>query len=68
VAAAVGGLENETSAVIGGLVLGLLETLSAGLLSSGYKDAIGFIALFIILFLQASGIWRRSGVRDTAGV
>jgi len=68
VAAAVGGLENETSAVIGGLALGLLETLSAGLISSGYKDAIAFIALFIILFLQASGIWRRSGMRDTAGV
>jgi len=69
VAAAVGGLENETSAVIGGLALGLLETLAAGLLSSGYKDAIAFIALFIILFLQASGIWRRGGgSRDAAGV
>jgi len=69
VAAAVGGLENETSAVIGGLALGLLETLAAGLLSSGYKDAIAFIVLFIILFLQASGIWRRrGGSRDTAGV
>lgn len=68
VAAAIGGLENETSAVIGGLALGLLETLAAGLLSSGYKDAIAFIVLFIILFLQASGIWRRGGSRDTAGV
>ena len=68
VAAAIGGLENETSAVVGGLALGLLETLAAGLLSSGYKDAIAFIVLFLILFLQASGIWRRGSSRDTAGV
>lgn len=68
VAAAAGGLKNETSAVVGGLALGLLETLAAGLLSSGYKDAIAFIVLFIILFLQASGIWRRGAMRDAAGV
>ena len=68
VAAAAGGLKDETSAVVGGLALGLLETLAAGYLSSGYKDAIAFIALFIILFFQASGIWRRSGSQETAGV
>jgi len=68
VAAAAGGLENETSAVVGGLVLGLLETLAAGLLSSGYKDAIAFIVLFFILFIQASGVLRRGSARDTAGV
>jgi branched-chain amino acid transport system permease protein len=68
VAAIVGGLENETRAVVGGLLLGLLETLAAGLLSSGYKDAIAFVALFIFLFLQASGIWRRGNSREIAGI
>jgi branched-chain amino acid transport system permease protein len=49
VAAALGGLVSPPGAIVGGFLLGLLESYSAGLLSSGYKDAVAFIALFIIL-------------------
>lgn len=49
VAAVMGGLVNYPAAVAGGFLLGILESLGAGLISSGYKDAIAFIALFIIL-------------------
>jgi branched-chain amino acid transport system permease protein len=49
VAAVMGGLVNYPTAVAGGFLLGILESLGAGFISSGYKDAIAFIALFIIL-------------------
>lgn len=49
VAAVMGGLVNYPAAVAGGFLLGVLESLGAGFISSGYKDAIAFIALFIIL-------------------
>jgi branched-chain amino acid transport system permease protein len=49
VAAVMGGLVNYPAAVAGGFLLGILESLGAGLISSGYKDAIAFVALFVIL-------------------
>ena len=42
-AAMVGGIGDPRGAVVGGLVLGLLETFSAGYLSSEYKDAVAFV-------------------------
>ncbi|HSD52217.1 MAG TPA: branched-chain amino acid ABC transporter permease [Candidatus Methylomirabilis sp.] len=49
VAAVMGGMVNYSAAVAGGFLLGILESLGAGFISSGYKDAVAFIALFIIL-------------------
>lgn len=60
VAAIMGGMNSATGAVIGGLLLGILETIGAGFLSSGYKDAIAFIVLFVILFVRTIG-WLRRG-------
>ncbi|MBI4786702.1 MAG: branched-chain amino acid ABC transporter permease [Chloroflexi bacterium] len=59
VAAVMGGLNSATGAVVGGIVLGILETLGARYLSSGYKDAIAFLVLFAILFVRLSGALRR---------
>jgi branched-chain amino acid transport system permease protein len=50
------------------LALGIVETLAAGLLSSGYKDAIAFVVLFILLFLQTTGLFRRGRTREAASV
>ena len=55
-AAVLGGIGNNTGAVIGGLALGLLESLGAGYLSSGYKDAFAFLVLLLVLFLRPSGL------------
>ena len=58
VAAVMGGLVNYPAAVAGGFLLGILESLGAGLISSGYKDAIAFVALFLILLSKPRWIVR----------
>lgn len=58
VAAVMGGLVNYPAAVAGGFLLGILESLGAGLISSGYKDAIAFVALFVILLSKPRWIVR----------
>jgi branched-chain amino acid transport system permease protein len=55
-AAIFGGLGNFWGAITGGLLLGLFESLGAGLISSGYKNAIAFLILLIILFLKPTGL------------
>ncbi len=55
-AAVLGGLGNSTGAVIAGFIIGIMESLGAGLISSGYKDAIALIVLLIILFVRPYGI------------
>ena len=51
-----GGLGNPFGAVIGGVLLGILESLGAGFISSGYKDAIAFIIMLALLFWRPSGL------------
>jgi len=58
-AAIVGGMSNGIGTVLGGLILGVLEALGAGMISSGYKDAITFIILLLILFLRPQGLFSR---------
>ncbi len=55
-AAILGGMGNSMGAVLGGLVLGLVETIGAGFISSGYKDAIAFFVILLVLFIKPSGI------------
>jgi len=59
-AAMLGGLGNLHGALLGGLVLGLLESLSAGLLSSQFKDAVAFVVLLIVLFVKPAGLLGRA--------
>ena len=55
-AAILGGYGNFAGAILGGLILGLLESLGAGLLFSQYKDAIAFLVLLFVLFVRPNGI------------
>ncbi len=55
-AAVLGGYGNVTGAVLGGLLLGVMESLGAGFVSSSYKDAIAFMVLLLILFVRPRGI------------
>ena len=63
-AAILGGLGSGPGAVLGGLTLGLLEALSAGYVSSAYKDVIAFGIMLAVLVLMPSGLLgRRSAER-----
>lgn len=55
-AASLGGLGSFPGAIIGGLVLGLLEAFGAGLISSGYKNAIALTVVILVLMLRPGGI------------
>ena len=56
-AAIVGGIGNPMGAVAGGLLLGVLESLGAGLISSGYKEAIAFLFVLMVLFFEPTGLF-----------
>ena len=58
-AAIMGGMGSGLGTVLGGLILGTLESLGAGLISSGYKDAIAFFILLLILFLRPQGLFKK---------
>ena len=43
-------------AMLGGILLGLVETIVAGYISSGYRDAIAFAILIIVLIFKPAGL------------
>lgn len=51
-----GGLGSIPGAIVGGLVLGMSETLAAGLISSAYKDVIAFMVMIIVLLFKPEGL------------
>ena len=58
-AAMLGGMGNPFGALVGGLLLGLIEALTAGYLSSAYKDAAAFVVILLVLFLMPQGLFGR---------
>jgi branched-chain amino acid transport system permease protein len=56
VAAIMGGLVSAPGAVIGGLILGVVENVAAGVTNPTYKSVISFIILIAILFFRPQGI------------
>jgi len=60
VAAVVGGIGNIPGAVVGGLIMGIMETLIIWLGYGGYKDAVAFVLLIVILLIKPSGLFGSS--------
>ena len=60
-AAMLGGMGNPLGAIVGGLLVGLLEAFGAGYVSSAYKDAIAFLVILAVLFLMPQGLFGRAG-------
>ncbi|NMP21392.1 branched-chain amino acid ABC transporter permease [Sulfobacillus harzensis] len=56
-ASIIGGFGNTVGAIIGGLCIGVVETLGAAYISTPYKDAYAFILLILFLFLRPQGIF-----------
>lgn len=65
VAATVGGLGSGAGAVAGGLLLGIAEAMTAGYVSSAYKDAVAFVLILVVLFFMPRGLF---GARITERV
>jgi branched-chain amino acid transport system permease protein len=61
-AAMLGGIGNPVGAVLGGLVLGLLEAFAAGWISSTYKDGVAFLVILLVLFALPQGLLGRRAV------
>jgi branched-chain amino acid transport system permease protein len=57
VAAVLGGLGGGVGAIAGGLILGIAEAMTAGYVSSSYKDAVPFVLILLILFFRPQGLF-----------
>ena len=51
-----GGLGSIPGAIVGGVVLGVSETLAAGFISSAYKDGIAFLVMILVLLFRPEGL------------
>ena len=60
-AAVLGGLGKPMGAIAGGLIVGISEAMTAGYISSAYKDAVAFIIILGVLFLMPSGLFGGRG-------
>jgi branched-chain amino acid transport system permease protein len=56
-AAIIGGFNQIRGALLGGLVVGVVETLCAAYISNEFRDAYALIVLFIVLMLKPEGLW-----------
>ena len=59
VAAVLGGIGSLPGAVVGGLILGVIEAFVSGFLSSTFRDAAAFAILILVLLFRPSGIFGR---------
>lgn len=64
-AAILGGLGNPMGAIAGGLIVGVSEAMTAGYLSSAYKDAVAFLIILFVLVASPGGVF---GARTTERV
>jgi branched-chain amino acid transport system permease protein len=56
-AAVIGGIGNLRGAMLGGLLLGVLESLAGGFISTEFQDAFAFLALIIVLLIRPQGLF-----------
>lgn len=62
-AAIIGGLESGAGILVGGLLLGLSESLTARFISTGYKDTPGFVILILIILFKPQGLFGKTVVK-----
>jgi branched-chain amino acid transport system permease protein len=55
-----GGLGSISGATIGGFILAFVEEIGAGYISSGYRDAMGFLIIIVVLLFKPTGLFARA--------
>ena len=55
-----GGLGSFKGATLGGFMLALVEEMGAGYISSGYRDAMGFLIIIVVLIFRPTGLFARA--------
>jgi branched-chain amino acid transport system permease protein len=58
-AAVVGGFGNIIGAFYGGIILGIVESVGGGFISSAYKDVLSFLVMILVLYFKPSGIFSK---------
>ncbi len=61
--AIIGGLDSAIGAIVGGLLLGVVETLTGYYVSTGYKDVPGLVLLLIVLALKPAGLFGKTAIK-----
>ena len=61
--AIIGGLTSGLGVVVGGLILGIVETLTGYYVSTGYKDVPGLVLLLIVLSVKPAGLFGRLAIK-----
>jgi branched-chain amino acid transport system permease protein len=56
-AAVIGGIGNIRGAMVGGLLLGVLESLAGGFVSTAFQDTVAFLVLIIVLLIRPQGLF-----------
>ena len=55
-AAVLGGLNSLPGAIVGGLLLGLAESLAGGYLTVAFKNTLAFLVIIVILLIRPEGL------------
>ena len=63
-ASIIGGMGNVVGAIVGGVILGLLESVSTGIVEAGYRDAISFSLVILMLLFWPRGLFGSHLIED----
>jgi branched-chain amino acid transport system permease protein len=63
-AAVIGGFDSLKGALLGGLILGVAETMAAGYVSSAMKNAVSFLLIFGVLLYRPQGLFPEAKIRN----
>jgi branched-chain amino acid transport system permease protein len=61
--AIIGGLDSGLGAILGGIILGIVETLTGFYVSTGYKDVPGLILVLIVLAIKPAGLFGKKTIK-----